>query len=309
MLFRKEPTMKVTVLCGGPSSEREISLISGKAVIEGLCKARHTVHSSDISPTDLRGLEHPADVIFPVLHGAFGESGELQEILERRGLPFVGSGSKASKLGMDKVAAKRAWGKYKLPTPAYELLSNNGGPKRIEVPCVIKPVDSGSSIDVFICRDPEQVVPACRSVVEKHGKALVEEYIRGTELTVAILEERPLTPIKITTSHEFFDYTAKYVGNDAKHNFNLALPAEVVDRVQELAQRAHETLGCRDMSRIDIMLDEQHQPFLLELNTIPGFTPKSLLPEAAAHDGIDFAALVDRLVCRAFKRGARARAA
>lgn len=300
--------MKVTVLCGGPSSEREISLISGKAVIDGLRKAGHTVHSSDISPTDLRGLEHPADVIFPVLHGAFGESGELQEILERRGLAFVGSGSKASKLGMDKVAAKRVWGKYKLPTPAYELL-NSGGPRRISAPCVIKPVDSGSSIDVFICRDPEQVPVACKSVIEKHGKALVEEYIHGAELTVAILEERPLSPIRITTSHEFFDYTAKYVGNDARHEFELNLPAEVVDRVQALAQRAHETLGCRDMSRIDIMLDEKHQPYLLELNSIPGFTPKSLLPEAAAHAGIDFAALVDRLVCRAFKRGARARAA
>src|SRR5438477_13131236 len=112
--------MKVTVLYGGPSAEREISLISGKAVIEGLESAGHDVFASDISPTDLSGLDHPTDVIFPVLHGAFGEDGQLQEILEARGLPFVGSGSKAARLGMDKVETKRAWESAKLPTPPYE---------------------------------------------------------------------------------------------------------------------------------------------------------------------------------------------
>src|SRR5947208_7033037 len=114
--------MKVTVLYGGPSAEREVSLVSGRAVIEGLKSAGHTVFPSDVSPTDLSGLDHPADVIFPVLHGQFGESGELQEILEQRGLPFVGSGSAASKLGMNKVNTKRAWEAAGLPTPAYRLV-------------------------------------------------------------------------------------------------------------------------------------------------------------------------------------------
>jgi D-alanine-D-alanine ligase len=302
--------MNITVLFGGPSSEREISLVSGRAVIDGLKRAGHKVFPSDISPDDLSGLDHPADVIFPVLHGSFGESGDLQEIMERRGLVFVGSGSKASRLGMDKVAAKRDWEKAKLPTPAYEVLTASSAlPKRIKPPCVVKPIDAGSSIDVFICKSADAVAPACAKVLAKYGKALVEQYIKGTELTVAIFEERALSPIKITTTHEFFDYTAKYVGNDATHAFELNLPDEVVDRVMELAQQAHDILGCRDMSRVDVMLNERNEPFLLEINTIPGFTPKSLLPEAAAHDGIDFVKLVDRLVKRAAKRGATARAA
>jgi D-alanine-D-alanine ligase len=302
--------MNITVLFGGPSSEREISLVSGRAVIDGLKRAGHKVFASDISPDDLSGLDHPADVIFPVLHGAFGESGDLQEIMERRGLVFVGSGSKASRLGMDKVAAKRAWEKAKLPTPADEVLIGAGAlPKRIKAPCVVKPIDAGSSIDVFICKSAQAVAPACEKVLSKYGKALVEQYIKGPELTFPILEERAISPIKITTTHEFFDYTAKYVGNDATHDFELGLPRDVVERLKEIARRANEVLGCRDMARVDMMLNERNEPFLLEINTIPGFTPKSLLPEAAAHEEIDFVQLVDCLVKRAAKRGAAARAA
>ena len=293
--------MKVTVLYGGPSAERDISLISGQSVIDGLRQAGHEVFGSDISPTDLRALDRSCDVIFPALHGQFGESGELQELLERRGIPFVGSGSIASRLGMDKVQSKRAWDNQKLPTPAYELLTK-GSPARVKPPCVVKPVDSGSSIDVFICRGEAETDDACHRVLTKHGRALVEQYVKGTELTVAILEERALSPIRITTHHDFFDYTAKYVGNDAQHHFDLRLPEDVVKQVREIAVRAHEALGCRDLSRIDVIVDEQHVPWLLELNSMPGFTPKSLLPEAAAHDGVPFAQLVDRLVCRAYKR-------
>jgi D-alanine-D-alanine ligase len=293
--------MKVTVLYGGPSAERDISLISGNSVIDGLRQAGHEVFGSDVSPSNLSGLDHRCDVLFPALHGQFGEGGELQEILERRGIPFVGSGSLASRLGMDKVQAKRAWENQKLPTPAYELLTK-GPPARVKPPCVVKPVDSGSSIDVFICRGEAEMEDACHRVLTKHGRALVEQYVKGTEVTVAIVEERALSPIRITTHHDFFDYTAKYVGNDAQHHFDLRLPGNVVRQVKEIAMRAHEALGCRDLSRIDFIVDEKHRPWLLELNSMPGFTPKSLLPEAAAHDGVPFAQLVDRLVCRAYQR-------
>jgi len=300
--------MKVTVLYGGPSAEREVSLVSGKAVIDALKKAGHVVFASDVSPTDLAGLNHPCDVIFPVLHGQFGESGELQEILEARRVPFVGSGSVASRLGMDKVETKLAWERVGLPTPPWSVATRNPpgsvrGPNRIAAPCVVKPIDSGSSIDVCICKTETDARKACDELLRKHGQVLIEKYIKGVELTVAILEEKPLAPIKITTSHTFFDYQAKYVGNDARHEFDLGLPNNVVAEVKELARRAHATVGCRDLSRVDIMLDEQHQPFLLEINTMPGFTSKSLLPEAAAHGGIDFVNLVDRLVKRAFERG------
>jgi D-alanine-D-alanine ligase len=301
--------MKVTVLYGGPSSEREVSLVSGKAVIEGLQSAGHDVFASDVSPTDLNGLDHPADVIFPVLHGAFGESGELQEILEQRGLPFVGSGSKASRLGMDKVVTKRAWEKAGLPTPAYRVIRR--GEKIGEIPgsCVVKAIGGGSSIDVFVCKAPAEMPAAATSAIEKvlarHEIVLVEQFIDGPELTVGLLEEKPLAPIRIVANAEFFDYQAKYKSADTKHLFDTGLPAAVVEKCRELAGKANAVVGAVDLARIDIMLDSAHNPYLLEINTLPGFTPTSLLPEAAAHSGVPFAALVDRLVRRAQQRGPR----
>jgi D-alanine-D-alanine ligase len=300
--------MRITVLYGGPSAEREISLISGKGVIEALRKAGHEVFASDVSPSDLSGLDRPCDVVFPVLHGEFGESGELQEILEQRRVPFVGSGSHASRLAMDKVETKLVWEQAGLPTPKWSVATRQPagsvrGPNRVAAPCVVKPIASGSSIDVHICRDENAARAACEKVLGRYGQALIEKYISGVELTVGIFEEKPLSPIKITTTREFFDFNAKYVGNDAKHDFDLGLPDKVVRQCQELARRAHATIGCRDLSRVDMMLDAQLNPYLLEINTLPGFTPKSLLPEAAAHDGTDYVKLVDRLVKRAFNRG------
>ena len=202
--------MKVTVLYGGPSAEREISLVSGKAVIEGLRAAGHEVFASDISPSDLSGLDHPCDVVFPVLHGQFGESGELQEILEQRKLKFVGSGSKASRLGMDKVATKEAWQRAGLPTPAWRVVSSVNGTPPIPGSCVVKAIASGSSIDVYVCKAPAecdaQATAAIKTIVAKHGRALVEQYVAGPELTVGLLEEAPLAPIRIVPKSEFFDY-------------------------------------------------------------------------------------------------------
>lgn len=300
--------MNLTVLYGGPSAEREVSLVSGKAVIEALRQAGHTVFASDVSPTDLSGLDHPADVIFPVLHGEFGESGELQAILEQRGLPFVGSGSQASRLGMNKLETKRVWEAAGLPTPPWHLAEaqppdSARGPWRIGAPCVVKALASGSSIDVFVCKTEPQANQACQKVLAAHGKALIEKFIEGVELTVGILEERALHPIRITTSREFFDFQAKYVGNDAQHHFDLNLPEPVVAQVKDLALKAHQAVECRDLSRVDVIIDREMQPWLLEINTIPGFTPKSLLPEMAAHEGISFVELVDRLVKRAHARG------
>ena len=300
--------MKVTVLYGGPSAEREVSLVSGKAVIEGLQSMGHEVFPSDVSPEDLSGLDRPADVIFPVLHGQFGESGELQEILEQRGLPFVGSGSAASRLGMNKATTKIAWENAGLPTPKWLYVNADtfdpaSGPEGLFAPCVVKAVDSGSSIDVFICKDMAAARDACAKVVQKHGRALVEQFIKGTELTVDILEEKPLAPIRITTTRDFYDYDAKYKGQTTEYHFDLNLPHDIVENVRELAAKAHGVVGARDLSRIDVMLDEHHRPYLLEINTLPGFTPRSLLPKAAKQAGIEFGPLVDRLAKRAAARG------
>lgn len=296
--------MKVTVLYGGPSAEREVSLISGQAVIDGLRSMGHEVFPSDVSPTDLSGLDHPCDVIFPVLHGAFGESGELQEILEQRGLPFVGSGSAASRLGMNKADTKKAWEAAGLPTPAYEVLTTSRPQRTVPAPCAVKALDSGSSIDVFICESDVDAGMAVGEVLAKHGRVLVEQFISGPELTVGLLEESPLAPIRIVPKDsKFFDYKAKYKSKATEHRFDTGLPPDLIETVRELARKANAVVGARDLARVDVMIDGRtSQPYLLEINTLPGFTPVSLLPEAAKHAGIEFGPLVDRLVRRAHQR-------
>ncbi|MDB5300278.1 MAG: D-alanine--D-alanine ligase, partial [Phycisphaerales bacterium] len=266
--------MNITVLFGGPSAEREISLVSGRAVIDGLKSMGHDVFGSDVSPSDLSGLDRPADVVFPVLHGQFGESGELQEILEQRTLAFVGSSSAASRLGMDKVATKRAWEAAGLPTPPYKVVTaKDHETPLINRPCVVKAISSGSSIDVFVCKNPETCTADARraidSIVAKHGQALVEKFINGVELTVGLLEEQPLAPIRIVPKRDFFDFEAKYKANDTEHRFDLGLPGDLVLRVRELARRANEVVGARDLARIDVMLDDKLNPYLLEINTLP----------------------------------------
>ncbi len=303
--------MKITVLHGGPSAERDVSLVSGRAVADGLRSVGHEVHLADIQPDDLSALDqsaHPADVIFPVLHGAWGESGELQEILEIRGLPFVGSGSVASRLGMDKVATKRAWEAAGLPTPPYRVITS-AADRFPEEPCVVKAVSSGSSIDVYVCKGAAEgtvsAADAIEKILQRHPRALVEKFISGPELTVGLLEELPLAPIRIVPRRDFFDYEAKYKASDTEHRFETGLPAHIVEQCRDLARRANAIVGAVDLARIDIMLDESHNAYLLEINTLPGFTPKSLLPEAAAHAGISFGQLVDRLAHRAHARGRR----
>jgi D-alanine-D-alanine ligase len=296
--------MNVTVLYGGPSAEREVSLVSGKAVAAGLREAGHKVNEIDVRPETLdAALANVADVVFPVLHGTWGEDGQLQTILEQRKIPFVGSGAAASRLGMDKAATKVAWEQAGLPTPPYELVTNANPTTAIKAPCAVKAVDSGSSVDVYICKTQADADKALKTLLDKHGRALVEKFINGPELTVGLLEEKALAPIRIVAKVEFFDFEAKYKRNDTEHRFDTGLPAELVAKCQRLAEQGNAVVGARDLARIDIMIDEQtQQPYMLEINTLPGFTPKSLLPEAAGHAGIKFPQLVDRLVRRAATR-------
>jgi D-alanine-D-alanine ligase len=297
--------MQVTVLYGGPSAEREVSLVSGRAVANGLREAGHAVHELDVRPETLdAALAHKADVVFPVLHGTWGEDGQLQVILEQRKIRFVGSGSAASKLGMDKAATKLAWEKAGLPTPPYELVTRANPVTAIKAPAAVKAVASGSSVDVYICKTQADADKALATLLDKYGQALVEQFIKGPELTVGLLEEKALAPIRIVPKVDFFDYEAKYKRNDTEHRFDTGLPIELVETCQRLAEKGNAIVGARDLARIDIMIDEKtRHPYMLEINTLPGFTPKSLLPEAAGHSGITFPQLVDRLVKRAAARG------
>jgi D-alanine-D-alanine ligase len=302
--------MRVTVLYGGPSSEREVSLVSGKAVADGLRQAGHEVFESDVSPTDLSGLDKPCDVVFPVLHGAFGEDGQLQAILESRGIPFVGSGSEASKVAIDKVATKRVWMMNGLQTPAFHLATREDPSLgNMHAPCVVKSLRGGSSIGVHVIPDVDDDAASkvVREIVAAEGEAMIEQFIRGTEITVGILEERALPPIRIVYEKGFFDFKAKYSPTGgAKHDFETGLAPALVEQIQRAVEEAHAAIGCRDLSRTDVLIDRATSQFyLIEINTLPGFTPRSLLPEAAAKTGIAFPQLVDRLVRRAAARSAR----
>jgi D-alanine-D-alanine ligase len=301
----KMARMKVTVLYGGPSSEREVSLVSGAAVIEGLKQAGHEVFASDVSPANLSGLDRPCDVVFPVLHGEFGEDGQLQSILEERGLKFVGSGSKASSVAIDKVATKQVWQRHGIPTPAFHIADHSDvSSGSVTGACVVKSIKGGSSIGVHVFKDAtsEECLTCIGTIVAKENSALVEQFVRGREITVGILEEKSLPPIRIVYEQGFFDYDAKYSAGGAKHDFETGLDAGLLATIRSTVEKAHAVLGCRDLSRTDVMIDEAGRYYLLEINTLPGFTPRSLLPEAAAKTGIEFSALVDRLVKRAVAR-------
>ncbi len=300
--------MRVTVLAGGPSNEREISLTSGRAVAAALKEAGHAVHLADIEPGSLSALDVPADVVFPVLHGEWGESGELQAILEERDLAFVGSGSAASRLGMDKAETKRIWQLAGLPTPAFRLI-DTPSVRQAPGPCVVKPVGGGSSIDCFIRRTPaEQQADISEPVsylVAKYGRCMVEQFIDGWELTVGILFDRALPPIWIDPGEgQWFDYQQKYSPSGAAHRFDLpdVLDEAAVARLQEMCLEAHQIIGARDLSRVDVMVDRTGNAFLLEINTMPGFTGRSLLPDAARQAGMGFPELCDALVVNASRR-------
>ncbi|RME37025.1 MAG: D-alanine--D-alanine ligase [Planctomycetota bacterium] len=292
-------TLDITVLAGGPSDEREVSLESGRAVTGALHRVGHRVAMRDVSPADLSALERPCDLVFIALHGAFGEDGTLQAELERRGLPYTGSGPEASRLAMDKAAAKTRFEQTGLPTPAYAVVEA-GDAERVNgfpLPAVVKPVASGSSVDTTIARTHDALRESVRRVTKRHGRALVEAYIDGPELTVGIVGGEALPVCEVRPAREFYDYQAKYLDDRTQYLFDPDLPRALLAEVQAMSLAAHRALGCRVLSRVDWMVQaETMEPFLLEINTIPGFTSHSLVPKAAAQVGWSFETLCERIV-------------
>lgn len=305
--------LHILVLAGGPSAEREVSLMSGRNVADALAVMGHRVTLADVGPQDLSALQIPGvDVVFPVLHGTWGEDGQLQAILDKRGLSYPGSGPAASALAMDKAAAKTQFRAAGLPTPDWHVFGNAeslglaaGLPGGLGLPLVVKPIDSGSSVDLTIARDASALDLAVKQVLARHGKCMVEQFVAGRELTVGVLDGRALPPIEIVVhGHEFYDYNAKYFDDNTEYVVEPKLPSSVRAELCRLALSAHRALGCRDFSRADFMLPPGGGLMLLEVNTIPGFTSHSLLPKAAAAAGLDFPRLCQRLVELALARTA-----
>jgi len=298
--------LDITVLAGGPSAEREVSLQSGAGVASALTGLGHAVTVSDIRPDDLSALDRAADFVFVALHGEFGEDGQVQALLEARGLSYCGSDSAASSLVMNKVATKQRVKEAGIPTPPYRVFTMQDRPPDVDgwdVPAVVKPIASGSSVDTFIVRDGAALCSAVQDVAGKYGSALVERYIQGPELTVGILGDQALPVCQIRTQREFYNYQAKYLDDDTQYLFDIDLPAGVLREVQRLSLEAHRALGCRDFSRVDWMVEGRTlQPYLLEVNSIPGFTSHSLLPKAAARVGISFEQLCQTIVDLGLRR-------
>jgi D-alanine-D-alanine ligase len=303
---RRVKPLKITVLMGGPSTEREVSLASGEAVAKALESLGHHVLRSDISPDNLAALERDADVVFIALHGTFGEDGKLQRILEERGIRYVGSGPAASERAMDKLATKAMLAVEGIATPAYTYLERKGVHTECgcyRIPAVVKPVDGGSSVDTVIAFHSLQLLNAAHRLLRKYGRCLIEEYISGPELTVGVLGDEALGPLEIRPRRGFYDYQAKYIDDKTEYIFDIKLPAELLARVREDSLRVHGLLGCRDFSRIDWMVDRRSgQTYCLEANTIPGFTSHSLLPKMAAEAGLEFPTFCQRIVDLAMQR-------
>ena len=304
--------IKIAVLMGGRSQEREISLVTGKQVAEALRTRGFEVICLDITDTLYESLiKEKPQCVYIALHGSLGEDGCIQGLLEILDLPYVGSGVLASALGMDKAMAKELFRSQAIPTPRGMLLVKEQAStaqllEKFGLPLVVKANSQGSAVGVSIVKRESQLPAAIENAFTYDDEVLVEEYIAGTEITVAVLGNPPqaLPAIEIVPHKDFYDYEAKYQPGMSDHLIPPRLPDKTIKVAQELAVRAHACLHCRDISRVDFRVTPQGMPYVLEINTLPGMTATSLVPDAAKACGVSFAELVERLVRMALERNA-----
>jgi D-alanine-D-alanine ligase len=292
--------MHIVVVKGGPGHERHVSLRSAEGVAAALrgCEARVTV--VDVTGPEF-DLPPSVDVVFNCIHGTFGEDGQLQKILERRGVPYTGARAASSERAFDKLISKRVFLENDVPTPAQEVLSLSRGQRpRMAPPCVLKPPREGSSVGVHIIREASEMAAALEDLKQYGDDVLVEKFIVGRELTVGVLGSEALPVIHIRPRDGFYDMNNKYPWMGGGGGSEYLCPADIspgaTSKVQAAALRAHRALGVEVYSRVDLMLDEHDNPWVLEVNTIPGMTETSLLPKAAAVAGIDYPTLCARIV-------------
>jgi D-alanine-D-alanine ligase len=290
---------RIAVLMGGRSAEREVSLSSGRGVMQAL--AGEGFEPIAVDPGDNPGQqlwEAKPDAVFNALHGRFGEDGTVQGLLELMRIPYTHSGVLASALAMHKERTKDIYRAAGLPVVKSIVVDRREAAREhlMEPPYVVKPVNEGSSVGIFIIRKGDNRPPAelGSDTWNLSSEMMVEEFVPGRELTVAVMGDRPLGVTEITTDLEFYDYEAKYAPNGSRHILPADLPRAVAAEAMDLAVRAHKALGCRGVSRTDFRYDDtagQSRLILLETNTQPGMTPTSLVPEQAAHVGISYAKL------------------
>ncbi|TVQ61443.1 MAG: D-alanine--D-alanine ligase [Phycisphaerales bacterium] len=301
--------LRVLVLGGGPDAEREVSLRSAAGVASALREAGCGVVEATIgrvTADELRALE--GDVVFPVLHGSFGEGGGLQDLLEADGRAYVGCGARAARLAMDKLATKAAAWRAGVPTADAALVNPHDEVCALDLPVVVKPVHEGSSVGLRIVRTAAAYAAAVEAVREHGRPNMVEAFVRGRELTVGVVDLEghglaALPIVEIAPASGVYDYQAKYERNDTRYTANPDLPSGARETVQARALTVARAIGVRHLARVDFLLDEHGEAWLLELNTMPGFTATSLLPMAGRAAGIEMPTLCARLAARAMVDG------
>jgi D-alanine-D-alanine ligase len=304
MVSSSPDKLKVAVLMGGISREREVSIQSGKCVAEALKKADVNVITSDIKPDELSILDDESiDVFFIALHGTFGEDGQLQKILESKGLIYTGSDSKASRLAFDKWESKKRFTAAGVAMPDSILFEPGKKTAAVEERIrqlgsryVVKPLREGSTIGISIADDPKRAVEAAKKCAAQFGDCMIERFIKGREITVSILGKQALPVIEIRPRSGFYDYHAKYIDDKTEYLFDSLNDPALVDKVQTSAITCFNSLGCRGAARVDFIIGEDGKPYALEINTIPGMTSHSLLPKAAAKIGLSMSRLCLKIV-------------
>lgn len=294
---------KVGVLMGGLSAERDISLMSGKAVLAALLMQGIDAHAVDVDHEIGAKLQSEKyDRVFIALHGPGGEDGVIQGMLETLAIPYTGSGVAASALAMDKQRSKWIWQGVGIATLPFMIVDKNTQPaailNKIALPWVVKPVSLGSTLGVTKVTTLEQFLPAVDLALSYDQRVMVEHWVEGKELTVGILEAQALPVVWIEAPQGFYDYEAKYFSNATQYHCPSGLQSAEEAKVQALALNAYQALGCRHWGRVDLMQDQQGQYWVLEVNTIPGLTDHSLVPKAAKVCGIDFAALTIKILAQ-----------
>ncbi len=296
--------LRIGILMGGLSSEREISLRTGNAIYQELKNHRHKVIAIDINSRNFdKIIKAKIDVAFIALHGTYGEDGVIQGILEFSGIPYTGSNVLGSALGMNKIISKQLFEYNRIPTAKWCVIENINDIKNIKIsfPLVFKPSAEGSAIGVSIVKNKKEAAKAFYKASKYSRKILVEKYIQGTEISVPVLMDRVLPIIEIIPKKQFYDYTAKYTQGMSEHIIPARINKIVYKKAQFYALKAHKVLECRDYSRID-MIVKGNEVFVLEVNTLPGMTSLSLFPESAKHYGISFYELLTLLIKAAVKR-------
>ncbi len=290
----------IAVLKGGPGSERDVSLATAAGVSNALRSLGANVQDVDVRGPDFE-VPHDAEIAFLTIHGTFGEDGQIQQILEERGIAYTGDGVEESRLAFDKILSKERFRAHGVATPESEVIRIGAHPS-MQVPLVIKVPRDGSTVGVYIVKRENEVDNALANAVKYDREFLVEKFIRGRELTIGILGDQALPILEIIPKGGFYDFANKYpflnpsAGGGAQHVCPAHIPEEQTRAIQDLALRAHRSLGLKVYSRVDIILPEAGEPTVLEINTIPGMTEVSLLPEAAAAAGISYPQLCARII-------------